>query len=73
MTEGQLSSKVVVGSDLCTFVVVPDEFCVDLHVRDEDEEEVSEAHTGLGDSLLQLRAKHLVQQQKTLTAFRGGK
>ena len=54
--------------DLCTLLVVPDEFPVDLHVWDEGEEKVTKANARLQDGLLQLRAEQSVQHQQTLTA-----
>ena len=54
--------------DLCTLLVVPDEFPVDLHMWDEGEEKVAKANARLQDGLLQLRAEQSVQHQQTLTA-----
>ena len=47
------------------------ELGVDLHVGEEGQHQLPEADAGLGESLLQLRAEHLVQHQQALAGGRG--
>lgn len=57
---------------LRALVVVTDKLSVNIHVRHEGQQELSEANTRLGEGFLELRAEHLVQHQKTLAVNKSG-